>query len=300
MSAQAGIRALAAALPDRCRPAAPLAECCTWRIGGAAELLVQPADARELALALAICAENATPWRLIGGGSNLLFPDEGLPGATIRLGGVFAEIAVEGRLVRAGAAAPAGSLCRRAAEAGLSGLEYAVGIPAWLGGMLRMNAGAHGGETAAIVRRVRVLEPGLGERWIDGPEMGFGYRDCTALAAAIALEAELELVESDAEKVRAATRENNDYRRRTQPLSEATCGSVFRRPPGDFPGRLIEAAGCKGRRVGAIRVSERHANFFVNEGRGRACDALELVAEVKHEVKTRFGVELVEEFAHVR
>lgn len=298
MSAAAAKRAVAP-LPGRCREAAPLADCCTWRIGGPARWLAEPETVEELERLLARCAAEGLPWRLIGAGSNLLFPDEGLEGVTIRLAGGFSAIAVEGNRLRAGAAAPAGSLCRRAAEAGLSGLEFAVGIPAWLGGMLRMNAGAHGSETGAVAKRVRVLEPGLGVRWIDGRGMGFTYRDCAALAGAIALEAELELVRSDPETVRAATRENNDYRRRTQPLSEATCGSVFKRPPGDFPGRLIEEAGCKGRRVGAIRVSELHANFFVNEGGGRAADVLALVADVKAAVLADSGVALEEEFRHV-
>jgi UDP-N-acetylmuramate dehydrogenase len=296
----AAIEALERALPGRCRRAQALAACCTWRIGGPAELFVVPETVDELRAALDLCIGHELPWRLIGAGSNLLFPDEGLPGAVIRLGQGFAGIAVKGRLLQVGAAAPAGSLCRRAAEAGLAGLEFAIGIPAWLGGMLRMNAGAHGGEMAGVVRRVLLLPPGGEPRWRDARSLGFHYRGCEALERGIALQAELELQPEGSAAVRERTREYNEIRRRMQPLTEASCGSVFKRPPGDYPGRLIEAAGCKGLSVGGIRVSEKHANFFVNTGGGRAVEVLELVAQVKAAVREHSGVMLEEEFRHVR
>lgn len=285
------------ALPGACSTQVPLAGLCTWHIGGPAALLAEPGDIDSLRRLLAVIQQTGLPWWLIGNGSNLLFPDEGLPGVVIRLGEGLAGWTFDGTRLLAGAAAPVGSLARAAAREGLSGLEFLVGIPARLGGALRMNAGAHGMELAPAVRRVHTINALGVLAWQEAPEMGFGYRRCHGLEGRIAVEAELELVPAPEEEVLGRTREFNRYRQQTQPLKEWSCGSVFKRPGPDlYPGRLIEHAGLKGYRLGGIQVSPVHANFLVNLGGGTAADVLALVALVKRAVFEHSGVLLEEEF----
>ena len=287
---------ITAALPDRCRAEASLAGLCTWHIGGPAALLVEPHTVAELETLLELLREERLPWWLIGNGSNLLFPDAGLDGVVIHLAGEFSQFSFEGPLLKAGAAAPVGSLARQAAARGLSGLEFMVGIPALLGGALRMNAGAHSCELNTVVRRVDVLEH-AGRRWLELEELDFGYRSCPGLLHRVAVQAELELVPAPMEEVLDRTRGFNRYRQQTQPLSAWSCGSVFKRPaPDTYPGKLIEDAGMKGFRLGGIQVSPVHANFFVNLGDGRADQVLELVERVRQAVLDHSGIRLEEEF----
>jgi UDP-N-acetylmuramate dehydrogenase len=284
-------------LPGRCREGVPLSGLCTWHIGGPAALLAEPATVEELVRLMAVIRDGNLPWWLIGNGSNLLFPDEGLPGVVIRLGEGLAGFGIEGTRLLAGAAAPVGSLARAAAREGLSGLEFLVGIPALLGGALRMNAGAHGMELAAVVRRVHTLNREGVLAWHTAEELGFGYRQCHGLESRIALQAELELVPAPADEVGGRTREFNRYRQQTQPLKEWSCGSVFKRPGPDlYPGRLIEDAGMKGFRLGGIQVSPVHANFLVNTGEGTAAQVLDLVERIKRAVFEHSGIRLEEEF----
>lgn len=300
MSTTRAIQRLKGALPQRCVVDAPLAPLCTWRIGGNADLLLKPHDETELALALDILEEEAAAWWLVGAGSNLLFPDEGLRGVVLRLGAGFAQVTIESPLLMAGAALSATTLCRTAAEAGLSGLEFAGGIPGSVGGMVRMNAGAHGQEIVQTLRRVKLMERRGRALWVPAAELGLVYRGCTNLGDRLVLAAEFHLAEARPEEILQRMRTWLDARRSSQPLREASCGSVFKRPEGDFPGRLIEAAGLKGARVGSAMVSLVHANFFINEGGATARDMLALVDHVKRTVKERFGVELEEEFRHVQ
>ena len=284
-------------LPGRCSAGVPLAGLCTWHIGGPAALLAEPASVEELQRLMHLLADSDLPWWLIGNGSNLLFPDAGFPGVVIRLAGDLARFRFDGTRLIAGAAAPVGSLARAAAREGLSGLEFLVGIPALLGGALRMNAGAHGCETATTVRRVLTLNRAGVLTWHSVEELGFGYRQCHGLENRIAVEAELELVPAPEEVVAGRTREYNRYRQETQPLRDWTCGSVFKRPaPECYPGKLIEDAGMKGFRLGGIQVSPVHANFFVNLGEGTAAQVLELVDIVSRAVFEHSGIRLEKEF----
>lgn len=300
MSTHAAIQRLRGALPTRCSENAPLSAQCTWRIGGPADLLLKPNSEDELALALGILHEEGAAWWLVGAGSNLLFPDEGLRGVVLRLGPGFASLDIDSPLVFAGAALNATSLCRSVAEAGLSGLEFAGGIPGTVGGMVRMNAGAHGQDTAQTLRRVRVMDHPGDARWVEAADLMMSYRACPGLAGRLVLAAEFLLQEEQPEEIIQRMRGMLEARRSSQPLRESSCGSVFKRPANDFPGRLIEAAGLKGQRVGAAMVSPVHANFFVNEGGATARDMLALVDLVKRTVRERFGVELEEEFQRVQ
>jgi len=300
MSTTRAMERLQGALPARCTAQAPLAALCTWRIGGPADLLLRPDNEEELQLALGILAEERAAWWLVGAGSNLLFPDEGLRGVVLRLGSGFAGVGIESPLLRAGAALPSTTLCRTAAEAGLSGLEFAGGIPGTVGGMVRMNAGAHGQDVAQCLQRVRVMDHAGLATWLPAADLAMAYRACPGLVGRLVLAAEFVLREERSEEITRRMRAMLEARRSSQPLREASCGSVFKRPEGDFPGRLIEAAGLKGHRVGAAVVSPLHANFFVNEGGATAHDMLALVELVKRTVRERFGVELQEEFQHVQ
>ncbi len=294
MSAVQGIRER---FPAICLTEVPLSECCTWRIGGPAALLAEPRSPGELADLLGSVREEGLPWWLIGNGSNLLFPDEGLPGVVIRLAGEFRELQVREHVIHCGAAVPVGSLARRAAREGLSGLEFLVGIPALLGGALRMNAGAHGSETGNVVEAVQVLQADGSTSWLESEELDFSYRRCGALSESTALFARLCMNPGSAEQVRERTQACQKYRQETQPLRAWTCGSVFKRPgPELYPGKLIEEAGFKGQRCGDIEVSSVHANFFVNHGEGTAAQVLELVERVKEGVYEHSGVRLEEEF----
>ena len=300
MSSTAAIRRLQDAFPTRCAAGAALADLSTWRIGGAAALLCRPEREEELAAMVALLREEEAAWWLVGAGSNLLFPDEGLDGVVLCPGRGMAWLEVDGTLLRAGAAAGAVEVCRRAAREGLAGLEFAGGIPGTVGGMVRMNAGAHGQDVAQVLSRVRLLELDGSLRWVPAAELRLDYRRSPGLGSRLVVAAEFALAPDDPEAIRARMREMLERRRASQPLQEASCGSVFKRPADDFPGRLIEAAGLKGTRVGGAVVSALHANFIVNEGGATARDVLELVALVKRTVRERFGVELEEEFQHVR
>ena len=279
------------------RTEAPLAPFTTWRIGGPAELLATPEDPIDLVHALKWAAASGTPWRILGNGSNLLIRDEGVRGLVLRVRRTLDGIHVEGTRVVAGAGASFPAVANAAAHHGLAGLEFAAGIPGSVGGAVVMNAGWHQYETGNVVLRVDFLTPdGERELW-PRERCAFGYRTSAFKGrAGIILEATFGLAQDDPEAVRARLDQFAASRRQNQPTELPSCGSVFLKPPGDFAGRLIEAAGLKGAREGGIEVSTKHANFFVNVGGGTAHDVLALVARVEREVNERFGVKLQREF----
>ncbi len=275
----------------------PLAGHTTWRIGGPAEALATPVDREDLALAVRFAAEGGRPWRVLGNGSNLLVRDGGVRGIVVRPRRALAEVRVDRCRIEAGAGAALPAVASLAAERGLAGLEFAAGIPGTIGGAVVTNAGWHEHEIAAVVESVEFLEPGGSVRRIPSGECGFGYRRSALRGLpGIVLGAALVLRQDDPAAVRERLGAFAASRRGSQPTDFPSCGSVFRNPPGDFAGRLIDRAGLKGLRVGDIEVSRRHANFLVNLGRGSARDVLALVEIVEREVRDRFGVELVREF----
>lgn len=276
---------------------APLAELTTWRIGGPAELLATPRHREDLARAVRWAAGAGVAWRILGNGSNLLVRDAGVRGLVLRVRKVLDEVAIEGRRIVAGAGALFPGVANRAAAAGLAGIEFGAGIPGTIGGAAIMNAGWHEHELASHVAAVELLEHGDRVVTLDREACAFRYRGSRLRdGRGVVLSVTLELEPGDPGAIRTKLQGFADSRRENQPTELPSCGSVFLKPPGDFAGRLIDAAGLKGTREGAIEVSTLHANFFVNRGGGTAADALRLVERVEREIRERFGVTLVREF----
>ena len=278
-------------------PGEPLAPHTTWRIGGPAELFAYPSDRADLITAVGWANATRTPWRVLGNGSNLLVRDEGVRGVVLRVRKVLDEIHRDGTRIVAGAGASFPAVANLAASHGLAGLEFGAGIPGTVGGAILMNAGWHEHEIAGVVERVEFLENDGAVRDFDRDACAFGYRSSVFRGRpGVVLAATLALAEADPEVVRSRLERFASSRRENQPTDQPSCGSVFLKPPGDFAGRLIDAAGLKGTRVGGVEVSTRHANFFVNVGGATARDVLGLVEKVEAVVEARFGVRLEREF----
>lgn len=279
------------ALRGELRHQEPLAGYTSWRVGGPARAFYRPADADDLALFLrGLPREEPLLW--LGLGSNLLVRDGGFPGTVIALQGRLSDIEVDGDCLRAGAGASCARVAREAARAGLTGAAFLAGIPGTLGGALAMNAGAFGGETWPVVRRVRTLDR-AGELRERGPEdYAIAYREVRGPEDEWFVGAELALRAGDVSAEQARIRELLARRGATQPTGLPSAGSTFRNPPGDHAARLIEAAGLKGLRVGGAEVSPKHANFIINTGEATAADIETLIERVRAAVQARFGVEL--------
>jgi UDP-N-acetylmuramate dehydrogenase len=294
--------ALAAALVDairsrlgtRARPGAPLARHTSFRIGGPADLLVLPDTAAELAHVLAAAAAGGVRVTLLGGGSNVLVGDGGMRGVVVKLGRGFAHVdwgAPPHALVRAGAAVQLGRLARAAAARGLAGLEYAEGIPGTVGGALFMNAGAYGGEVSGAVEAVEGLDRASGTATeIPGTALAFGYRRSALPSGFVVTAVRFRLRPEPAAAVRARMEEARTRRVAAQPHGSANAGSIFKNPRGDHAGRLIDEAGLKGARAGRARISDRHANFIVNEGGARAVEVKALMDLAQRVVWERSGI----------
>lgn len=275
---------------------APLSRFTTFRIGGPADRLVHPGSAEEVK---ALLSREERVF-ILGGGSNILVSDAGVRGVTMRLAGCFADVEFSpgpGNTVVARAQAGV-SLTRLSALAmrrGLSGLEFAHGIPGALGGALVMNAGTREGEMKDITVCVTAIGSGGIERRLTGGECGFAYRSSGFGEGDVIVECELALTPGDAGRIHEKMRRGWEARMASQPLDKPSAGSVFKNPPGDFAGRLIEAAGLKGYRVGGAMVSGKHANFIVNTGGARAGDALAVMKEAERRVYEMSGVRLERE-----
>ncbi len=275
----------------------PLAAHTTWRIGGPAEALATPDDRDDLLLAVRFASAAGFPWRVLGNGSNLLVRDAGVRGLVFRLRRALGAIEARQPRIRAGAGASLPAVANLAASEGLSGLEFAAGIPGTVGGALVMNAGWHEHEIGKVVVEVEFLGPDGTVATFPRGACSFGYRTSAFRGVeGIVLGAWLELSPDDPARIRERLSTYASVRRESQPTEFPSCGSVFLKPEGDFAGRLIEQAGLKGRRMGDLEVSPKHANFIVNRGRGTSADALALVERIEEEVFRRFGVRLVREF----
>lgn len=279
-------------LRGRLERGVPLARYTSWRVGGPAERLYRPADLEDLAAFLAgLPPDEPVHW--LGLGSNLLVRDGGLRGTVILLHGGLARIdRVAERTLRAEAGAPCARLARTAARLELTGLEFMAGIPGTVGGALAMNAGAFGGETWERVVRVWTIDRTGRVRERAAGDYSVGYREVRGPAGEWFVAAAFELDPDDGGAARARIRELLARRAATQPTGQPSCGSVFRNPPGDHAGRLIEAAGLKGARRGGAMVSERHANFIVNLGGATAADIEALIRHVQETVERVHGVRL--------
>jgi UDP-N-acetylmuramate dehydrogenase len=258
------------------------------RIGGPAEWFVEPYADEDAALCVRVCRENDLPLHVLGGGSNLLVADEGVRGAVLSLAELNRMVR-HGNRIRAGAGVTLASLLRSTKELGLAGVEVLSGIPAQVGGAVAMNAGTREGETFDRLVSLTVVEPhGAIATW-DKDRFRAVYRD-GRLEGAIVLQAEFELTPDDPQAIFQRFSQSLKKRNATQPVSQKSVGCVFRNPPGDAAGRLIEAAGCKLLKVGGVEVSGLHANYFVNLGHGTCQDFLGLMEEVQKRVRDQVGV----------
>ncbi len=265
----------------------------TLQIGGPAELLCRPHGFWKTLRCCEILNEEETPYRILGGGSNLLVDDRGVKGAVVRPEYDPEELVVEGIRVEAPAGMELARLVKAVGAVGLAGLEFAAGIPGTVGGATVMNAGWGGEEIAEVVRRVWVYRPGFGVVELGRDDCGFMYRVSRFQESGeVVLRVDLELSPGDRKKIEKKTREVLRRRRETLPLEYPSAGSVFKNPPGDFAGRLIEAAGLKGRRIGDAQISEKHANVIVNRRGASFRDVLALIDLVRAKVKEQSGVEL--------
>ncbi len=272
---------------------ASLARLSTFRIGGSAEVLAEVATEDALAEVLARLRERRIPVQLVGLGSNVLFPDEGLPGAVLRLAGRFLEIRFDGDRVEAGAGVALPKLARRSAASGLSGLEPLCGFPSTVGGAVVMNAGCYGTEIRDVMLDCRVLDEDGAVRELATDELEPGYRSTNLQGTrAIVLSARFGLEPAESEACLARIEELNERRWASLPSGLPNVGSIFRNPKDDYAGRLIEACGLKGRRQGGAQISPKHANVIVNHGEATAADVVALMAAAAAAVRARFGVEL--------
>ena len=281
----------------------PLARYTSMKIGGPADYFVEIGDGAALASALRVFQASGMDFFLLGNGSNVLISDRGVRGAVVRLGGEFKKVvwreSGDGATASAGAAYAVALLVREAARKGYTGLEFAEGIPGSIGGAVFMNAGAYGAEFESVIAAVEGMNRSGEPLRLVREQLAFSYRDAHLPAGMIVTRAELRLRKAETRSVDAKVRELTGKRRGSQPSGYPNSGSMFRNPPGDFAGRLIEAAGLKGKRIGASQISERHANFFVNLGGAKATEVRQLMDLARAEVAQRFGVELIPEVKYV-
>lgn len=294
LDAEELVRRLAVIDGAQTEAAAPLRGHTTLKVGGPAAALVTVDTVEALTEVAQVCAAREAPVLFLGKGSNLLIADDGWPGVAVTLGRGFRGVDIDGERVEAGAAEPMPVLARKVAVAGLAGLAFGVAIPGTLGGAVRMNAGAHGGQMADVLEWadvVRFAVHGRVQR-LDAAELDMSYRHTTLPADAVVIRAGLRLRPADVTALDAEMDEMKRWRREHQPINEPSCGSVFRNPPGDSAGRLIETAGMKGHRVGGATVSARHANFITVEPGAKAADVERVIREVQRAVREHAGVEL--------
>jgi UDP-N-acetylmuramate dehydrogenase len=278
----------------------PLGPLTTLRVGGPAERLAAPETTDELLALLTVARDAGVEVFMLGKGSDLVVADAGIRGLVIRTRAD--AISVDGPRVRAEAGAAMAALARRTAREGLAGFDWAISIPGSFGGAIWANAGAHGGEMKDVLIEVEAFDPVSGDRrMIAAADCGFGYRDSRFKhGSEVVLGGVMQLGSGDPNTITALIDGHQEHRRRTQPLADQNAGSVFRNPPGDFAGRLIEAAGLKGHRIGSAQVSTLHANFIVTDrGSGRGADVRALGDHVRATVAERHGVELAYEIEFV-
>ena len=286
-------RVLREALGSRLRTDHPIAPLTTFRIGGPAALFVEADDDAALAAVARATAAGGVPVAVIGKGSNILVSDRGYPGIVVRLGRGYRWAAREDDTLAAGGSMPLPALAGIALRHGLTGLEFGVAIPATLGGAVKMNAGAHDGSMSEVLERIDVFSvPEATRRSLSAGEAGFAYRRSSLPDGGIVVGATVRLHPGDEGEIRAGMDEARSWRRRTQPLAEPNCGSVFKNPDGNHAARLVESVGAKGLRVGGARVSEKHANFIVVDPGASASDVWTLMERVRGMVADATGIRL--------
>lgn len=261
----------------------PLANHTTIKIGGPADCFIEPSSVENLQKTMEIIREQQINWRAIGRGSNLLVSDKGIEGAVIKLGTGIDELEINGTEITVGGGHSLVALATSISRKGLTGLEFASGIPGSVGGAVYMNAGAHGSDISKILTKALILfEDGIIE-WLTNEEMEFSYRTSILQKKrpGIVVKAVFQLSEGDKTEIQAAMKKNKDYRKETQPWNSPCAGSIFRNPLPHYAGKLIEEAGLKGHVLGGAKISEMHGNFIVNHSNATAEDVLNLIQFVK-------------------
>jgi UDP-N-acetylmuramate dehydrogenase len=278
---------------------APIAALTTLRVGGPADRMVEVQSREELLAALALARDATAHWFVLGNGSDLVVADAGIRGLVIR--NRAREVAVDGQRMHADAGSPMALVVRRGTAAGLAGLEFGTSIPGTLGGAVWANAGAHDREMRDVVVAVEAWDPSDGEvETLDAGACHFAYRESRFKhTGEVVVAATLALDNGEPQTIANLVAANQARRVATQPLANQNAGSVFRNPPGDHAGRLIDAAGLKGRRLGTASVSTLHANFIVTDRGGRAADVRALGDQVRATVSERFGIDLAYEIEFV-
>ena len=273
--------------------AEPMTKHTSFHIGGPAELMAQPQSEAELQSLLLKAAEAAVPVTLVGNGSNLLVRDKGIRGLVIKLGSMLRDIRVSGNVLTFGSGVSLAQASKKAAELGLSGMEFAVGIPGSIGGAVYMNAGAYDGEMSKVVKSVRVMDAAGEVSELSVGELDFGYRHSALQGSGkIVTSVTVELSAGDKQAIAEKMADFSNRRITKQPLELPSAGSMFKRPPGYFAGTLIDQTGLKGYTVGGAQVSTKHAGFVVNIGGATAADVLQLISDVQAKVFAAHGVHL--------
>ena len=270
----------------------PLSNHTTMKIGGPADVLVEPANIEKLQELMSIINKHQAKWTVIGRGSNLLVSDKGIEGVVIKLGAGLDHMELDGEQLTVGGGFSLIKLVTVISKKGLSGLEFAGGIPGSVGGAVFMNAGAHGSDISKVLIKARVLfEDGTIE-WLSKDELKFSYRTSILQKErpGIVLEAVFQLTKGEREAVVAQLQKNKDYRRDTQPWSHPCAGSIFRNPLPNYAGQLIEESGLKGFSIGGAKISEMHGNFIVNANNAKAQDVLDLIQHVKDTIKEKYDI----------
>jgi len=274
---------------------APMISFTSMGVGGPADVLWIPVDEKEILQVLDRCDREGWTREALGAGTNVIVKDGGIEGLTVVIRGTLEWIEVTGKSIHAGAGASLPRVARTAARAGLSGLEFATHIPGTIGGAILTNAGAFGGSIADALVSAKVRLPnGEIENW-DAQKFGFDYRSSNLPEGALILSLQLNLTEADPARIRERVGEMEKKRRTTQPAGVRSAGCVFKNPPGDSAGRLIDAAGMKGKRFGGAMISNVHANFIINAGDATANDVISLIEEAQRAVLETSGVDLIPE-----
>ncbi|KGM46245.1 UDP-N-acetylenolpyruvoylglucosamine reductase, partial [Neobacillus niacini] len=251
----------------------------TMKIGGPADIFIEPASLGDIQKVMTFLKERQIPWRAIGRGSNLLVSDKGIEGVVIKLGPGLDHLTINDSTITVGGGHSLVSLSTLISKKGLSGLEFASGIPGSVGGAVYMNAGAHGSDISKILTKAHILFEDGSMEWISNDEMEFTYRTSVLQKKrpGIVLEAEFQLTKGDRTSIVSQMQKNKDYRKETQPWNFPCAGSIFRNPLPNYAGKLIEDAGLKGYQIGGAKISEMHGNFIVNAGNATAKDVLDLI-----------------------
>jgi UDP-N-acetylmuramate dehydrogenase len=265
----------------------------SWRIGGPADIIAFPVSEDDIISCYKYAREKELPLTVVGNGSNMLVRDKGIRGIVLKISHGFNNVVIGDTFITAEAGALLPLVAKKAAEAGLSGLEFAAGIPASVGGAVIMNAGAHNKSMAEVVQEVTVLTRDGEISKLSGKDLGLDYRKSSIKEnGLIVLKAVFSLIQGKSEEIKAKTESNLAKRRISQPLEYPNAGSVFANPPGQWAGWLIERVGAKGMKVGGAIISEKHANFIVNTGAATAEDVLGLVDKIRQMVLEKYDIEL--------